>query len=210
MRSLCLMLLSLAVPAGAVTVYSVTGPLGGGYASDATQELHSAWSQTGSYSNVSISALLGGMTGVASAYLTTTIGPGTTAGDVVASTMVGWPAVSPDYAFVQIFSGLNLGPGDYYLIIGGTGQGDWGKASAPTVVTDTGVTALGQGYCSSCATAFVPANSYTSFALGVQLVVEGEAVPEPGTFWLLLAGLLLFGRRSLHAANSVVSDGGKR
>src|ERR1051325_9058977 len=77
------------------------------------------WTQTGSYTNVSVSALLYAQSnsGLGSAYLMHSIGSATTPADQIAFTPFSvLPSGNPLLAsFIQMFSGLTLGPGTYYL-----------------------------------------------------------------------------------------------
>src|SRR5579872_3534422 len=96
--------------ASAGTVYSVTGtPNDFAYTLGGTsdQMLVSSWTQTGSYTNVSISAVLGSGEAI-SVYLTNQIGPGTTVANEIATTSI-TPGSSPQTE--TLFSGLSLGAG---------------------------------------------------------------------------------------------------
>jgi len=78
-----------------------------------------SWTTSQTYTKVSISVSIG-LFGSASsyhgaAYLTTSIGPGTTT--AIASTTFAGSNPSPQA--VQLFSGLTLGPGTYYLTLAG-------------------------------------------------------------------------------------------
>jgi hypothetical protein len=97
-----------------------------------------SWTQTGSYTDVTISAFLSSATdgalGTGTIYLTDQIGPGTTVANQIAETTVSGLAF-PQLTATSLFSGLDLGPGTYYLITasnfsGGGGLG-WTFMSAP-------------------------------------------------------------------------------
>jgi hypothetical protein len=78
-----------------------------------------SWSSLVAYDNVSIFAEVGADNsfGDLTAFLTTRVGSGTTAANQVASVTMTPPAYnSPG---VDLFSGLNLGPGTYYLVLSG-------------------------------------------------------------------------------------------
>src|SRR6516164_4655644 len=63
-----------------------------------------SWTQTASFEEVDISAMVRGpATAIGTAYLTTTLGPGTTVADEVAKTGFSFPS-TPSY--VPLFSGL--------------------------------------------------------------------------------------------------------
>jgi hypothetical protein len=192
MRHVLLLAPLLAGSVSGTTLYQVTGPEGSAWAANTTQVLYASWTQSASFTNVGVSALLGG-SGTASAYLTNQIGAGTTAGNVIASTTLSYPGSS---TLTSLFSGLSLGAGTYYLVIGGTGAGDWPQANPATVTTDASVSANGYGFCTtgsgSCDFGFVPASTFVSFGLDSQLLVTGDAaaVPEPSTAGTTVVAML--------------------
>jgi hypothetical protein len=173
-----------------------------------------SWSQSGAYADVTITALVNslivGESPSATAYLTTEIGPGTTATDEIAHSAftvpTQLPVCSPSScgAFVTLFSGLTLGPGDYFLTMGpptgGLSAVGWFPAINPTVVEDIGVT---QGPCvfaSGTEVAPYPPASAFGSALGVcgrddvmNFTVTGAAAtsaPEPVAAILIASGAL--------------------
>ena len=189
-RKLILVGLLIAASASATTVYQVTGPSGANWSASTTQILYGSWTQSGSYSNVSISAFV---SNGSSAYLTNLIGGTATAGNVIASTTFSVGGAT----LTQLFSGLSLGPGTYYLVIGGTVSGTWPEASPPTVTTDAGVTANGYGFCNttgygSCNFANPYASTFVASSLNSQFLVDGTAdgVPEPATLGTMASALL--------------------
>ena len=204
MRYSLLVAVLLAGPASAATLFQVTGPVGIAWTSSASQVLYASWTQSASFTNVDVSALLGG-TGTASAFLTDQIGAGTTVGNVIASTTLSYPGSA---TLTSLFSGLSLGAGTYYLIIGGTGAGNWSQADPPTVTTDPSVSGNGYGFCSSvpgsCNFGFTPASTFVAFdILQSQLLVTGDAsgVPEPSTAAtaaIALLALAVFGKLRRH------------
>jgi hypothetical protein len=77
-----------------------------------------SWTQTQSYSNVTISGALSTVglqgNGTVTAYLTNQVGAGTTLANLIASATISGVNFEP--APTTLFSGLSLGPGTYYLI----------------------------------------------------------------------------------------------
>jgi hypothetical protein len=193
--------------ASAGTIISVTGNhdtpyFVGGSAAD--EMLVGSWTETGSYTNVSISAVLsdqfdGNPNTTLTAYLTDQIGPGTTAANLIASTSIA-PTTYDETD--TLFTGLSLGAGSYYLVLAAPGDfaGWWGTNSA-TITTDIGVTDAGDYHADhpngSPDDTFPPASTFIADASDTFLyTVTGDAsaaTPEPSTFMLAgLAGAFLF------------------
>ncbi len=84
-----------------------------------SQILMASWTSSVAFDNVSIFAELGADNSSASltAFLTNAVGPGTTAANQIASVTLTPPFL--DSPGVLLFSGLNLGPGTYYLVLTG-------------------------------------------------------------------------------------------
>jgi hypothetical protein len=127
-----------ALPAAPVTVITRTGPLN---ASATGGAQYVSWTQTGTFSNVTIQANLFSTSGTASgnAYLTTQIGAGTTVAQQVAAAAVSTGNTLASGVSTTLFSGLTLGPGTYYVSVSGINLGLGGASPAVTVV-GTGVT----------------------------------------------------------------------
>lgn len=173
---------------------------------------YSSWTQTSTYTNVSVSATVGSLSAsdeLFEAYLTSAVGPSATAGDVLASgvfTANTKNAVS-DFTSVSLFSNLTLGAGTYYLVLFNSdtnprSQIRWARGDTTTV--DAGVTGPTEGYANINGSGSVDAlHPYQSVFLGsdqtdnVFSVVGTAAVPEPSTITLLTTGVgcLLHGRR---------------
>lgn len=123
----------------------------GGFNVNVDQTQAVSWRSTNSYTGVSISIQAIGIPGVTTtgtAYLTNSIGPGTTNTNLVAapsSFVVDFTGRVYTQGPITVFSGLTLGPGTYFLVISSTAPDfnsgfAWASAShAQTVVTAPGV-----------------------------------------------------------------------
>jgi hypothetical protein len=213
--------LCLAVPlsAGTVTVFDRSAT--DGQAGDGMWAYYqyASWSQTSSYSNVSISAPLSGVSGGdvladepyqgVNFWLMNLVGPGASAANEIASTTV--YGVGSGYSAYGIFNGLDLGPGTYYLLMetncytafDGYELTDrplvrWGQAygSNLSLTGDAGVTDLGDGYVwnpDNVNPVYGPASGFMSKSqdLLINVVGDTDATPEPAAFGLV--GLALAG-----------------
>lgn len=188
-------------------IVSVTAPpaLSTLISSDAV--VSTSWSASNAYTDVSIAVLVNsslvGETPTANAYLTSRIGPGTTVNDEIAHTQFTVPVQLPVCssnscgAMVTLFSGLSLGPGDYFLTLSSTATSSpvvgWFPALDPIVVTDAGVT-LGASFLGSAVAAYPAASAFGTYPFAMQLVVTGEpatAIPESPTAILIGLGVLV-------------------
>ena len=134
--------------AHAGTIVSLDGPNDSSYVigNSDPQYLANSWSATNAYTGVAISFQGNSFGGLGSvpetAYLMTKIGPGTTVAQQVATSNFSSPA---GLGTINIFSGLSLGPGTYYLVLVGLKDprafGGWEGTDNPgniALVTDTG------------------------------------------------------------------------
>lgn len=191
------------------------------------EALSVSWTQTSSYSSVSIFAPLGqGGANDANpvyAYLTDRVGIGTTQANEIAKSLVYFtPATDPT---VQIFSGLTLGPGTYYLTLWSPimAGGGWAFSTNPSTILDAGATVganqyayryvgldkLPYGFPYPPSGLYIPAGISVGLYPNEHLVfsVTGTAesvVPEPGSISLavisviLLSGAVYKTRRLMH------------
>lgn len=139
----------LAAPSQAETILAVgdaVGSPGGCIVIWAGQGYRVGWTQADNYGAVSVAATLssGGAAGqTGRAYLTTQIGPGTTATNEVASTSFSFPLEPTN---VVLFQNLSLPAGAYYLSIIGDSQSwgsCWNSFIATNATTAPDVTCLG-------------------------------------------------------------------
>jgi hypothetical protein len=194
--------------AGADTIVVSNTGFGGAVEDSPGEVLYTSWTQTGAFTDVSVSADLDGnfpydQAFSGEAYLTTMIGAGTTVADQIAAApfSVAAGASGP----VLLFSGLNLGPDTYYLVVEDTsGDGGWDIVPGPSV-TAPGVTTI-SNHCQLYGTGYPPSYSSDNICggnlIGFQVVSVSEtsAVPEPATPGVVLIGslgLLLLRRRCL-------------
>jgi len=164
--------------------------------------LAAGWSQSVAASNVAVSALLYGSGASASVawWITTAIGPGATASDVVATgTATAPPSLNAaDFnsaPFTSLATGLSLAAGDYYLVVLGKAPvaSSWNNSEATATLAQG--FSLGGSYFGFPAASFAPASPLFPFSQfsysGLIYEVEGDltvGVPEPAAWALMLLG----------------------
>lgn len=172
---------------------------------DNNQFIAIEWTATQSYSNVTISADLfdaSNYTGSAIiAYLTSAIGSNATGGNGFISDVSDMPSSSP--TFTNLFSGLTLSAGNYYLILAPYSVADvsnWTATSAATINTDSSVTFDGElgaspNFGGAFNSSYPPASDFVPIGNeSVLFQVTGDVVPEPSNLFAL-AAMALLGRR---------------
>lgn len=164
-------------PIGASTVVSIGGSNDTSYTlgTSADQVLVESWSSTNSYTGVSVSFVTNdlfsppqlGVSGTA--YLMSQIGSGTTVSDQIAKTS--FTTNTAGISTISLFSGLTLGPGQYFLVLAGASSDrpwlTW-EASNPqsgAVLTQgPGVTWTGDYFATSGVgsldTSYIPASTF--------------------------------------------------
>jgi hypothetical protein len=191
-----------ALPAGATTIVIRSGTYSGSY--DDTVS-YTSWTQTGTFSGVTIQAELFGTssgTATGNAYLMTQVGSGTTSSQQIGATSsISVSNTSP--SLVTMFSNLTLGPGAYYVVVANTSEGQsqlaWaGYCCTLTTEVGPGVTVpdRSDGYATTIA-AYPPAssnfstktNAYFFSATGILGAVS--PVPTLSTWAMLATALLL-------------------
>jgi hypothetical protein len=175
----------------AVTVISVTGPVTGVTGLGPNQTLATSWIQSDAFANVSINATLGGLQGTGTAngiaYLMNSIGPSTTVANQIASA----PFTSTDvFTDTNLFSGLSLPAGTYYLVLHSENNAFWDNTSSPTTTAAPGVSANGV-YIANNNNIYPPSDTFVSDTRNFLFSVTGSAVPEPATSALLALGAFL-------------------
>jgi hypothetical protein len=168
----------------AATIISYTGPSGGSASMEngATTRAVS-WIQSDPFANVSINAVISCAQG-GTAYLTTQIGPGTSVANQIASAP--FPS-TPAFTDTNLFSGLTLPAGTYYLVINVNTAGGWDTTSSATTTTAPGVSGNGF-YVNADTNAYPPAETYSANSIILLYSVTGTLVPEPSTAIAFLVG----------------------
>jgi hypothetical protein len=158
----CTWVLNLFPPnVSAQPIISVSGPSSGWVVLFNGQAFAVSWMQTNAATNVGVLVQLSsfGMPAqTGRAYLTSTLGPGTTPANEIASTSFDIPL---DTADVVLFSGLTLAPGTYYLSLIGD-SGTWGSgwiSSCPSSVVAADGASVRANHGFSGAAAYLPASS---------------------------------------------------
>src|ERR1017187_1468327 len=134
------------------------------------------WSQSNSFTNVSISAGLASFNSSGTGWAMLSEG-----NTLIASTEFDYPI---NYGRVELFDGLSLPSGTYYLNIGAfTGADDgWGVPVADTLYTADGVAYIG---------------TFTHWGESLPIDVSIFSVPEPSVIAMIELGLFAIARRSL-------------
>ena len=167
------------------------------------QDLSTSWTQTVATTNTTIGAILTGVAGSSAqgqAYLMNALGPGTTMANQIAMASFTPPILTTgpgdltSAPVTTLFTGLNLAPGTYYLVL---------QQTAPTLLwygDDSGVVvntaagfSVGTYQCAIPLASYPPSSSFLPYGLEGDhffYTVEGTVVPVPPTVWLLGSGLL--------------------
>lgn len=186
-------LLASALGANAGTILSVTGPNDQNLGLDSQQAVGISFSLSSVWTGVSVSAMLVGGTGpTGEAWLTSAVGPGTTSASQIAFTTFSLP--SPQ-ASVDLFSGLTLAPGTYYLtLFNSAATGGWVATASPIVTLGPGVIQDTSDYVSQPSAPYPPANTFNFVSGPVYEIfsIDGAQVPESSSFVLVMGAFLSF------------------
>ena len=182
-----------------VTVIQVGDDKSGASAIEPGQTLAASWTQASAFDNVSVYATLSGDTSTFTAYLTNSLGPGTTAANEIASASFNKPF--GDHTEVNLFNSLSLPAGTYYLVLSGTTMTvGWDYDTTPSVTTAGGVTNNGADASFDTSPSYPPGRSFATDGDAYLFRVTGTAVPEPAiAINLFLGGAILAGFFALRA-----------
>jgi hypothetical protein len=180
-----------------------------------------SWTETGSFTNVSIGAVLASSNGLSTAtgtaYLMNLIGPSATSANEVTTPFSGISvAGNNSLNEIPLFSGLSLGPGTYFLVIVPTDFNqidslDWDLTNPGSVALGSGVTQNSDEDVSGSPAGFGPASTFVNQTNRQLFSVTGDAasgpppsgVPEPASITMLLSAVAVMGlvarRRALFA-----------
>ena len=182
-RLLATLGLVLAGSAQAANIYNVTGPSPFGFQNQ--HVLYVSWSQSITYTNVSISVPLqdgssgGPIAGVeGTMYLVNQIGPGTTPANNAAPP-IPISGLSATFTNIQLWTGLTLPPGTYYLVFASANNNPMSLSpeGVSSPVTLTAGLGIAQGFEAGVTDinnigAFPPANAFNAGVSGANIAVS--------------------------------------
>ena len=152
-----------------------------------------SWTFTADQADVDISGFFGG-SGDGRAYLMRNVGTGTTIASEIAS--FDFTPSNPNGGSVSLFNNLALVAGTYFLVIEGRSASEleWYVADDANFEGDIEFNAA---YVAVRDPSYAPGSMFSSDDVGYAMTVTGNAVPEPASASLALAGaaLLVMRRR---------------
>jgi hypothetical protein len=170
------------------TVFGYTGAAG----------ISVGWTDFSQEQDVTISALLGngngpGTTSTGTAFLTTSIGPGTTIADVVAEASVAVSCGGFCSQDVVLFSGLNLAPGSYWLTfatpVPPATYLNWAAGNPVTATTGSSTIYDGFAYLTGVYDSFPPASPLEFLPEPPPFGYEFSVVTTPEPAYFAVVGL---------------------
>lgn len=188
------------VPLDAETIISTdVGTTGCCYSILNIYNAEAGWSLGNTFDNVTITAEIDPGTGSGlsgTAYLMTQIGPGTTVADQLGTATFTASGAAFTAQLNTLFTGLTLGPGNYYLVLSSPDGLGWEAADpGASVVTAPGVSLLSlDSTFPNPPAGYAPAGDFSSpLGNNPEFTVTGSLVspvPEPGGVALLCTILL--------------------
>lgn len=127
-------------------------------------------------------------------WITNMVGSGTTGANVFDSGTFAGPSTMD--TTTQVFSGVNLGPGTYYVVLCAVGQGNetgWDFTNSPTVSSSGGLSYDGYEAAADGSGSFAPSYDYSNGFQGLNFLFSMQttsSTPEPASLLLLATGLL--------------------
>ena len=208
MKLFCRALMGLALIAMSANLafadsLSVSGPSPAGHGlglGNGQQAVYMSFTSSTSQTNLGMDAVLDSFSSsqTVSWWLTNSIGGGTSSGNVIDSgTFLGpnGSCCNPTIGTFTIFTGENIGPGTYYVVLTTTGQSNetgWNFTSSGSVASG-GLSYNGTGVTAAQSGSFAPGYSYFDPHDNVEFTLTSDqtlATPEPGSLFLLGSGLI--------------------
>jgi hypothetical protein len=209
--TLPLIVAGAAQTAAASTIVAIPGPalenfeIGAG-----TETLAQSWQQTSEATDVQITALLwsnGTSASTVTAYLTTDIGPASSAADMIAESSV---SILGGSTSAILFTGLDLPGGTYYLVLSGAEVDDtWSVGDLASMSLGTGDSLSGTYYSSGAGIPSITQDTFYPFVepgQGALMSVTGTpvvttATPEPSSTTLAFVAILALWCKSRTSAS---------
>ena len=178
-----------------ITIVSVAPGNPGSPAISSSQFLMETWTSTVAFTNVSIGAYVfsgNAANTAATAYLVTQVGAGSSYSTLVSEASLTLPVgdvgTTPE---LNLFTGLTLPPGQYYLIVATTDSSSneaWLNGNLPNVVTAPGVTLNGSGHTAhSVDPVYPPASNFSgTYSVGFAFDVAGVPLDEDGVVGMVI------------------------
>jgi PEP-CTERM motif len=181
-----------------VVLLGATNPGQVGAALNTTQAIAQPFTLTQAVRVSSVDVLLEpflGGAGQETFQLTNSIGPGTTAANVLASQTFSVPVLPATGTTFSMTASLTLLPGTYYLVVSSPDSAKNNGVVYATSVLPSTVGSVGFALAALPPDSFVPSSTFTGFApVSITFDVVGSQIPEPATMLLFGTGMTLCSR----------------